>query len=50
MSEQVTRIQPVSSRTLFQAMKRLDGRKHPEKVKAIAREWERRAADERRAA
>ena len=47
MSEQVTPIQPVSSRTLRIAVFRLDLRKHPAKVQAIERELERR---ERKAA
>jgi len=47
MSEQVTPIQPVSSRTLRIAVFRLDLRKHPAKVRAIERELERR---ERKAA
>ncbi len=50
MSETVTRIQPVSSRTLRVAIFRLDGRKHPQKVQAIQQELVRRAADTRRAA
>lgn len=48
MSEFVPRIQPVSARTLERAVIRLDLRKHPAKLEAIARELERR--EERRAA
>ncbi len=42
MSEFVPRIQPVSARTLERAVIRLDSRKHPLKLAAIARELERR--------
>jgi hypothetical protein len=44
------RIQPVSARTLFRAVVRLDARKHPEALKAIDREIQRREAMERKAA
>lgn len=50
MSERITPIQPVSSRTLLRAVIRLDGRKHPAKIAVIERELVRREAELRRAA
>lgn len=49
MSEYVPPIQPVSAHKLFRAVRDLDIRKHPEKLKAISREIVRREM-ERRAA
>jgi hypothetical protein len=50
MSEQVTRIQPVSSRVLMRAVVRLNSEKHPAKIEAIQEEIERRKGEEWRKA
>jgi hypothetical protein len=43
MSEQVTQIRSVSSRTLLHAVVRLSSEKHPAKIAEIQREIDRRA-------